>query len=57
MSAAAVFASQFVHSEVQRRTPWNTRRFVGKLGAWGLAFFAFKGIAWLTLPLIAMSFA
>ena len=57
MSAAAVFASQFVHSEVQRRTPWNTRRFVGKLGAWGFAVFAFKGIAWLTLPLIVMSFA
>ena len=57
MSAAAIFASQFTHSEVQRRTPWNARRFVCKLGAWGFAFFALKGIVWLMLPLMAMYFA
>ena len=57
MSAAAIFASQFTPSEVQRRTPWNARRFVRKLGAWGFTFFALKGIAWLLLPLIAMYLA
>ncbi len=57
MSAAAIFASQFTHSEVQKRAPWNTRRFVRKLGAWGFTFFALKGIAWLLLPLIAMYLA
>lgn len=57
MSAAAIFASQFAHSEVKRRTPWNARRFVRKLGVWGFTFFALKGIAWLLLPLMAMYLA
>ena len=57
MSAAAIYASQFAHGEVQRRAPWNARRFVRKLGAWGFTFFALKGIAWLLLPLMAMYLA
>jgi hypothetical protein len=57
MSAAAIFASQFAQGEAQKRTPWTARRFVRKLGAWGFAFFALKGIAWLLLPLIAMYLA
>jgi len=57
VSAAAIFASQFAHSEVKRRTPWNARRFVRKLGVWGFTFFALKGIAWLLLPLMAMYLA
>ncbi len=57
MSAAAIFASPFTHSEVQKRTSWNARRFVRKLGAWGFTFLALKGIAWLLLPLIAMVLA
>ena len=57
MSAAAIYASQFAHGEVQRRAPRNARRFVRKLGAWGFTFFALKGIAWLLLPLMAMYFA
>jgi hypothetical protein len=57
MSATAIFASQFAHSEVQTHTPWNARRFVRKLGVWGFTFFALKGIAWLLLPLMAMYLA
>ena len=56
MSAAAIFASQFARNEVQRRTPRSARRFVRKLGAWGFAFFALKGLAWLLLPVMAMYF-
>lgn len=57
MSAAAIFASQFAQSEIQRRAPWTARRFMRRLGTWGFAFFALKGIAWLLLPLMAMYFA
>jgi hypothetical protein len=57
MSAAAIFASQFAQGEVRRRTPWTVQQFVRKLGTWGFAFFALKGIAWLMLPLMAMYFA
>jgi hypothetical protein len=57
MSAAAIFASQFARNEVQRRASRTTRRFVRKLGAWGFAFFALKGLAWLLLPVMAMYFA
>jgi hypothetical protein len=57
MSAAAIFASQFGRNEVQRRASRTTRRFVRKLGAWGFAFFALKGLAWLLLPVMAMYFA
>jgi hypothetical protein len=35
----------------------NARRFARKLGAWGFAFFALKGLAWLLLPVMAMYFA
>ena len=57
MSAAEIFASQFSQSEVQTRTTWTARRFVRRLGAWGFAFFALKGIAWLMLPLMTMYLA
>jgi hypothetical protein len=57
MSAAAIFASEFAQREVQTRRPWTMRRFVRKLGAWGFAFFALKGLAWLVLPVMAMYFA
>ena len=57
MSAAAIFASQFAPSEAQTRRPWNVQRFARRLGAWGFAFFALKGIAWLMLPLMAMYLA
>lgn len=29
---------------------------LARLGAWGLVFFAAKGLAWLIVPLIAMYF-
>jgi hypothetical protein len=32
-------------------------RKLARLGAWGLAFFAAKGLAWLIVPLIALYFA
>ncbi|HYA36761.1 MAG TPA: hypothetical protein VEI74_00585 [Candidatus Methylomirabilis sp.] len=32
-------------------------RKLARLGAWGFAFFAAKGLAWLIVPLIAMYFA
>ncbi len=35
---------------------FRTRRWA-RLGAWGLAFFALKGLAWLTVPLLAMYLA
>jgi hypothetical protein len=54
MSAAAIFASQFAHSDVQHRAPRNMRRFVRKLGVGGFVFFALKGVTWLLLPLITM---
>jgi hypothetical protein len=57
MSAAAVFASQFAPGEVRMRRSRNARRFARKLGAWGFAFFALKGLAWLLLPVMAMYFA
>jgi hypothetical protein len=56
MSAAAIFASQFAPGAPTRR-PRSTRRFARKLGAWGFAFFALKGLAWLLLPVMAMYFA
>jgi hypothetical protein len=56
MSAAAIFASQFAPGEVPTPMSWNPRRFARKLGAWGFAFFALKGIDWLLLPLVAMYF-
>lgn len=30
---------------------------LARLGAWGFAFFALKGLAWLLIPLIAMVLA
>lgn len=57
MSAAAIFASQFAPDEAPTRRPRSTRRFAHKLGAWGFAFFALKGLAWLLLPVMAMYFA
>ncbi len=57
MSAAAILASQFAPGETRTRRPRNTQRFARKLGSWGFAFFALKGIAWLLLPLIAMYLA
>jgi len=30
---------------------------LARLGAWGLVFFAAKGLAWLIIPLITMYFA
>lgn len=57
MSAAAVFASQFTPGETPTRRPRNARRLARKLGAWGFAFFALKGLAWLLLPVMAMYFA
>lgn len=55
MSAAAVFASQLAQGEVQRHGSWNMRRVVRRLGVWGIVFFALKGIAWLLLPLMALT--
>ncbi len=57
MSAAAIFASQFAPGEAPTRRPRSTQRFARKLGAWGFAFFALKGLAWLLLPVMAMYFA
>ncbi|MHB1140237.1 MAG: hypothetical protein ACYC1T_00570 [Sulfuricaulis sp.] len=37
--------------------PRNAQRLARQLGAWGFAFFALKGIAWLLLPVMAMYFA
>ena len=54
MSAAAIFANKFVGHESQPRTTPPLRRFLRKMGAWGFAFFAIKGIAWLLIPLFAM---
>ena len=57
MSAAAMFASQFVGNEGGAHKSAIRRSFVRKLGVWGFAFFALKGTAWLLIPLIAMYFA
>jgi hypothetical protein len=57
MSAAAVFASQFAPGEVRMRRSRNARRLARKMCAWGFAFFALKGLAWLLLPVMAMYFA
>lgn len=32
-------------------------RWLARLGVWGFAFFAVKGLAWLIIPLIAMVLA
>jgi hypothetical protein len=57
MSAAAIFASQFAPGEARMRRPRNAQRLARKLGAWGFAFFALKGAAWLLIPLIALVLA
>jgi hypothetical protein len=57
MSAAAVFASQFAPGEARMRRPQNAQPFARKMCAWGFAFFALKGLAWLLLPVMAMYFA
>lgn len=57
MSAAAIFASQFAPREARMHRPGNAQCIARRLGAWGFAFFALKGIAWLLLPVMAMYFA